>query len=330
MKKYDIFGLGNALVDVLVFVDDAFLDSIGANKGVMTLVDKDKQDSYLAKLTEKNMEMISGGSVSNSLYTAVNTSGGSGVFIGKATADQYGYFYKQDMERAGIVFGAELSNAHQTGTCLSLVTPDSERTMFTHLGTSTELTELDVNLNLLKQSKIAFIEGYLWDKISLQSCSKICMENAKKHDVKIAFTYSDPFCVNRFREDFINLSQKYVDIVFCNSDEAKQMAENEDKMASLKFLSELVPLVFMTDGKNGAYISNKGKISHIESFIQEKPVDTTGAGDAFAGGVLYGITNGFSFENSCKWGNFLASKVIMQTGGRITKNLEVEKGSILG
>ena len=329
-KKYHVFGIGNALVDVILFVEDVVLKKLQIQKGVMTLVDTEKQKSYLSLLKNQKLEMRAGGSVANSIYCITQNCGGTGVYTGKVTNDQYGHFYKEDMQQANVIFDTPFSDSEHTGTCVVLVTPDSERTMLTNLGTATELTSTDINLDLLKQSQVLFLEGYLWDTESLKKCSIHSMENAKKNGVQVAFTYSDIFCVERSRDDFIQLSKEYVDIIFCNLDEAKHISQKEDRKESIKFLSSLSPLAFVTDGKNGAYLSHNGNIIHIEGFQHKKVTDTTGAGDCFAGGVLYGLTHHFTPEKSCKWGNLLGSQVVMNIGGRISADLSKEKKEILG
>ena len=327
-NKYNVFGIGNALVDVIVFVEDNFLEKLQIQKGMMTLVDLEKQKSYLSLLKDHKLEMRAGGSVANSIYCITKNCEGTGIYAGKVTNDKYGNFYKEDMKLANIVFNTPLQNSDHTGICLVLVTPDSERTMLTNLGAATQLTVTDIDFDLLKQSQVVFLEGYLWDTETLKKCSINCMENAKKNNLQVAFTYSDAFCIERARDDFIQLSKEYVDMVFCNLDEAKHISQEKDKTEAIKFVSSLSPLSFITDGENGVYLSYNGKISHIEGFRQKKPIDTTGAGDCFAGGVLYGLTHHFTPEQSCKWANLLASKVIMDIGGRIHLDLSKEKKEI--
>ncbi|TGJ99674.1 adenosine kinase [Leptospira semungkisensis] len=329
MKHYDVFGIGNALVDILVPTEEAFLTKLGWTKGVMTLVDAEAQGKVLTALDSHKKELRSGGSAANTMIALAN-SGGTGTYTGKVTEDTYGEFYKQDMEKAGILFEVKPSNDGHTGTCVVLTTPDAERTMLTHLGISTTLTKHDLDLEKLKASSYSYVEGYLWDGPSTKEACVLTMEESKKAGVKVAFTYSDPFCVNRSREDFIRLTKEYCDLVFCNAEEAKALAGTSSKEDALKFVSSLCNHVMMTDGSNGAFAVEKGEIKHVSGFSVEKLLDTTGAGDCFAAGVLYGLTHGFTAERSAKWGNYVASRIVQEIGPRLSVRLMGRQEEILG
>ncbi|TGJ98220.1 adenosine kinase [Leptospira langatensis] len=329
MKHYDVFGIGNALVDILVPTEDLFITKLGWTKGVMTLVDAETQGKVLTSLDEHKKELRSGGSAANTMIALAN-SGGTGTYTGKVTEDTYGEFYKQDMEKAGILFEVKPSNDGHTGTCVVLTTPDAERTMLTHLGISTTLTKHDVDLEKLRASAYSYVEGYLWDGPSTKEACILTMEESRKAGVKVAFTYSDPFCVNRSREDFIRLTKEYCDLVFCNVEEAKALSGNPSKEESLKYVASLCDHVMMTDGSNGAFFSEKGVIRHVSGFSVEELIDTTGAGDCFAAGVLYGLTHGFTPEKSVKWGNYVASRIVQEIGPRLTVRLMGRQEEILG
>ncbi|TGL64121.1 adenosine kinase [Leptospira sarikeiensis] len=329
MKHYDVFGIGNALVDILVPVEDSLLQKMGWTKGIMTLVDSEVQGGVLVTLDGHKKELRSGGSAANTMIALAN-SGGTGTYTGKVSEDTYGEFYKQDMEKAGILFEVPPSKEGHTGTCVILTTPDAERTMLTHLGISTTLTKNDLDLDKLKKSSYSYVEGYLWDGPSTKEACVLAMEESKKAGVKVAFTFSDPFCVNRSREDFLRLTKDYCDLVFCNAEEAKALAASESKEEALKFVSKLCPNVMMTDGSNGAYVSENGTISHVSGFAVQKLLDTTGAGDSFAAGVLYGLTHGFNPERSAKWGNYVASRIVQEIGPRLSVRLMGRQEEILG
>lgn len=320
-KKYNVFGVGNALVDTLASIDVDFLHKVEIKKGVMTLVDTESQAKLLQSLEGHNLKMRSGGSAANTMIALAN-SGGNGCYTGKVADDDLGTFYKKDMEEAGIVFDVPPSNTGKTGTCVVLTTPDADRTMLTCLGISTSLTKNDINEERLKDSQIAYIEGYLWDGQGTKETSIHTMEIAKKNGGKVAFTYSDPFCVNRSREDFIKLTGEYVDIAFCNHDEAMSLTETDSPEDAIMQLGTMCNLVFMTWGSRGAFIAVDGIVSPITGYPVNNPVDSNGAGDAFAAGVLYGLTHGFSISKSCKWGNFVASKMIMEIGARLSISLK--------
>lgn len=326
MQTFDVFGVGNALVDTLVFIKDDFLANNSIEKGVMTLVDANSQSSLLTSLEKMEKDLRSGGSAANTMIALANC-GGSGYYTGKVGDDANGKFYKQDLENAGIVF--EIApGPNATGTCVVLTTPDADRTMLTHLGISTELTENDINIDHLKNSKISYIEGYLWDGEGTKAASVKTMEESKKNGLQVAYSYSDPFCVHRSREDFIKLTKDYIDIAFCNADEAKAMSGETDTEKAIAYLGTLTDLVFMTDGANGALINEKGKIRSVAGF-PVKAIDTVGAGDSFAAGVLYGLTHGMDVNKACKWGNYVAAQIVTIAGARHNISLKDKLTEVL-
>lgn len=327
MKGYDVFGVGNSLVDILVQVDDSFLKEHNIQKGIMTLVDSETQGKILSALGDHKRDLRSGGSAANTMIALAN-SGGTGCYTGKVADDTYGEFYKTDMEEAGIIFEVKPSLKSHSGTCLVLITPDAERTMLTHLGISVALTSADIDLNALKKSKIAYVEGYLWDGEGTKGASMLTMEEAKKNGVQVSYTYSDPFCVNRSKDDFIKLTKEYIDIVFCNFAEAKALSGMDQQEEAIKYIGGLCKTVFMTDSANGAWISHDSKLTKVTGF-PVKPVDTTGAGDAFAAGALYGMTHNYSLEKACKWGNYVASRMILEVGARLAVKLMGRQEEIL-
>jgi sugar/nucleoside kinase (ribokinase family) len=320
-QKFDVFGVGNALVDTLVKVDISHLDDISIKKGIMTLVDNAEQAKYLDYLKSHSKELRSGGSAANTMISIANA-GGTGFYTGKVANDELGIFYKQDMEKAGIQFLVSPSESGKTGTCIVLTTPDADRTMLTNLSVSTSLSKSDINTENLKESKIAYIEGYLWDGTNTKEASIHTMEYAKKFGSKLAFTYSDPFCVNRSRQDFIKLTEEFVDIAFCNHDEAMALTETDNPEDAIRDIGTRCKLVFMTWGSKGAFVSLDGVIKPITGYPVKNPIDTNGAGDAFAAGVLFGLTKGYSIEKSCKWGNYVASQMIQEIGARLSVNLK--------
>jgi len=326
-KNYDVFGVGNALVDTLVSIDETFLTKKAITKGVMTLVDVHTQGELLASLHDHPMELRSGGSAANTMVALANC-GGTGCYTGKVSSDTYGEFYKSDMEQAGIFFEVEPAEEGHTGTCVVLTTPDADRTMLTYLGISTALTASDIDVERLQQSQIAYIEGYLWDGEGTKQACIHTMATAKQANVKVAFTYSDPFCVNRSRAEFEALTQDYVDILFCNHEEAMALSQTDQPEAALDYLSHLAPLVFMTWGAKGAMIAHEGDKLPVAPF-PVKPIDTVGAGDAFAAGTLYGLTHGYSLLKSARWGNYLASRVILEIGARLPYSTKGQQDDVL-
>lgn len=328
-KKYDVFGVGNALVDVLAQVDDEFVTNFELAKGSMSLMDSETQARVLARLEHHALQLASGGSAANTMV-AIAQSGGTGVFIGRVAHDPHGEFYKQDMAEAGIDFPVELAPEAglPTGTSVILTTPDAERTMCTHLGISTSLKPGDVDFDLLSKAKISYIEGYLWDPVDPRAVCIETLERSCKLGVKTSFTFSDPFLVDRFADDFSKVVEEYCDIVFCNADEARQFFETDDLTECQDRLGAMVELAFLTDGSNGCYVIHDAHAEHVPGFAV-KAIDTVGAGDAFAGGVLYGLTNAMDPLMAARWGNFFASRVVAKIGPRLQEDLKAELATVV-
>lgn len=318
-KPRNVFGVGNALLDILALVKDDFIQQHQLNRGGMTLMDAHQQGTLLQELENQSLELRCGGSAANTMI-AIAQSGGSGYYAGKVGADTNGEFYRQDMEAVGIgyeVTAAE-SDGGPTGTCLVLTTPDAERTMCTNLGVATTLSVTDINLDHLKQCEYSYVEGYLWDAADPRKACVETMEQSKRHGVKVAFTFSDGFLLDRFTDDFHQLVSDYCDVVFCNADEVRHFFQTEDLDECTRKLSNIVDLAFITNSEKGCLVIEKQQITPVPGF-PVKPIDTVGAGDAFAGGVLYGLTNGLSTVEAARWGNFLGSEVVKIHGPRLPK-----------
>lgn len=316
-KKFDVFGVGNAIVDTLAQVDDAFIEDLKIAKGGMSLMDANAQATVLEKLEGMPLRLASGGSAANTMV-AIAQSGGTGVYSGKVTADTNGQFYKHDMEEAGIGFHvpAAPEASLPTGTCVVLTTPDAERTMCTHLGVSTTLSKTEIDTDLLDQCKYSYIEGYLWDSEQPRAACMEAFEQSKKLGVTTAFTFSDAFLIDRFADQFKDVVSEYCDIVFCNADEARKYFDVDDLEECAKRMGQQCDLAFMTDGATGCHVIQNGNVSLVEGF-DVKAIDTNGAGDSFAGGVLYGLANGLTPEKAAKWGNYVASRVVSVIGPRL-------------
>ncbi|NEO91776.1 MAG: adenosine kinase [Moorea sp. SIO3G5] len=319
-RPIDVFGVGNALVDILALVDDDFIREHDLNRGAMTLMDAQKQAMILQNLEHVSLELSSGGSAANTMI-AIAQSGGKGFYSGKVSRDTNGEFYRQDLLKAGIQFDvhpAELSSG-PTGTCVVLTTPDAERTMCTHLGVSTTLAPTDIDVERLSQCKYSYVEGYLWTGDDTRKACIEAMEQSKLKGVKSAFTFSDFFLVENFADDFRQLMTDYCDVVFCNAAEARHFCGLESLSDCAGKISELVDTAFITDGPNGCLVVENKTIFQVPGF-PAKAVDTVGAGDAFAGGVLFGLTNGLTTKQAARWGNYFASKVVQTHGPRLEKS----------
>ena len=326
-KKYDVFGVGNALVDILAQVSDDFVASFELHKGSMSLMDSEQQAGVLTKLEHESLQLASGGSAANTMV-AIAQSGGTGVYVGQVAHDPHGVFYKKDMEEAGIDFPVALAPeaSFPTGTSVILTTPDAERTMCTHLGISNSLKKSDVDFDLLSQSKISYVEGYLWHSDDPRSVCIETFEQSRKQGVRTSFTFSDSFLVDAFKDDFSRIVDDYCDIIFCNADEIRKFFGVEDLAECNKQLAPRIDLAFITDGPNGCYVLKDGNIEHVAGF-DVKAIDTVGAGDAFAGGALFGLTNGMSEIQAARWGNYFASRVVSKIGPRLEQRHESRIGN---
>ncbi|MBU1319854.1 MAG: adenosine kinase [candidate division Zixibacteria bacterium] len=314
MKKYDVYGIGNALVDYLALVDDEFLAKNGIQKGLMTLVDTPGTEKRLVDIPS-GFERQSGGSAANTVV-GIAKLGGRSCFTGKVARDSNGQFYGDDLASAGVDFSSNPKEGI-TGTCVSFVTPDGERSMLTHLGVSSELTNADINEDFVANSAYVYIEGYQWSAELARNASIHAMELAKKHGTKIAFTYSDPFMAKQYRDDFNRLTTEFVDLLFCNSDEAMAITNVDSIDRAIQVLKSQTAMVCVTVGSRGAIVSEDGIITATPALAVNKLIDTTGAGDMYAAGVLRGLTAGFDLVASSMIGSRMASAIVSQVGARL-------------
>lgn len=328
-KSFNVFGVGNALLDILALVEDDFIQQHSLSRGAMTLMDAEKQGKLLQQLENQSLELRCGGSAANTMI-AIAQSGGTGIYSGKVSADTNGQFYQQDMMAAGIQFEiapADVTNG-PTGTCLVLTTPDAERTLCTNLGVSTTLSVSDINVDHLSRCQYSYIEGYLWDAPEPRKASIETMEQSKRLGIPVGFTFSDMFLVTRFAEDFRSVLSDYCDVLFCNADEVRYFCETNDLDACAQQLGTQVNLVFITNSEKGCIVVENQQIVQVPGF-PVKPVDTVGAGDAFAGGVLYGLTNGLTAQQAARWGNYLGSEVVKIHGPRLPQSQAAKLSEII-
>ena len=319
MEEIDVYGVCNPLVDLLSHVNDSFIKKTGIQKDIMHLVTREQQQELLLALDEEqiSVEIAAGGSGANSMI-GISQLGGTTAFSGKIGRDKHGELYREKLEELG-VYDCLTEGEGFTGSSLILVSEDGARTMNTFLGISQELMNQDIYPDVIKSSSYLYLTGYLWDTESQKKAVLNALDEAKKSEIKVAFSLSDPFCVTRHKEDFINLLKDYASIVFCNQEEAFTLFDTEITQKALKNISNLTDTVALTLGANGAVISHQGETS----FIDPSPViveDTTGAGDAFAAGFLYGMTHEYSALDSGRIGAAMASGVIEQTGPRYLGN----------
>ena len=307
-----ILGIGNAIVDVICKVDDSFIDKNNLTKSTMKLFFDEKEFKDL--LTNLKIEKtVSGGSVANSIVGLAQLGNKVG-FIGKVSDDNFGDKYEQGLEKENVeYFYSKKKEELPTGTCLILVTPDSERTMCTFLGTAGKINENDVSSEAIKKSELIFLEGYLWDEGEPKKAFDKAINNANK----VAMSLSDLFCVDRHKSHFLNLVKNKLDITFANEQEIMSLIEAKNFNDVIDFSKQLNKLIVVTRGEKGSVAINGEEIFECDIKKNLKIVDLTGAGDLFAAGFLHGYINGLSVKECLEQGTELSSKVIQQIGARL-------------
>jgi len=306
-----ILGIGNAIVDVICKVNDEFITQNNLKKSTMKLVDEAEFKKLLSTL--KIEETVSGGSVANSMV-GLSQLGNKVGFIGKVSDDDLGNKYEEGLKKENVQFlYSKKKEAIPTGTCLILITPDSERTMVTFLGTAGKINENDIDTNAVKNSKILFLEGYLWDEGEPKKAFEKAINNSKK----VAMSLSDLFCVERHKPHFLELVKSKLDITFANEQEIMSLIEVQKFDDVINFAKEINKLIVITRGEKGAVAINKNEV--VECFAKKnlQVKDLTGAGDLFAGGFLHGLINNKSTKESLETGTEMSSKVIQIIGARL-------------
>ena len=306
-----ILGIGNAIVDVICKVEDSFIKENGLTKSTMKLVDETEFKKLLSNL--KIEETISGGSVANSI-AGLSQLGNKVGFIGKVNDDDLGQKYEDGLKKEKVeYFYSKKKEKLPTGTCLILITPDSERTMCTFLGTAGKINENDVDINAVKNSEMIFLEGYLWD----EGDPKKAFDKAIKNSNKAAMSLSDLFCVERHKPHFLNLVKNNLNITFANEQEILSLINTKNFDEVISFGKELGKLLVITRGEKGSIAILKNEIVECDSRKNLKIVDLTGAGDLFAAGFLHGHVNKLSLKESLKKGTEMSSKIIQKIGARL-------------
>ena len=321
--KYDVFGVGNALVDVQAQVSEELLSASGYDKGIMTLVDDEQQQSLLSRLKGLPLNRCAGGSAANTIV-GVADFGGKAAYVGKVADDEVGQFFLSDMRKMGVTIEVNPAVGGQTGTCAILITDDAQRTMLTNLAVSATLTEADIDEDEIKQSKYVYVEGYLLTGDTTKAAAYKAIELAKKNDVKVAFTASDPFLVNMIRDEIWSLVEGPVDLFFCNEEEAKSLTGKDDPIECAAEIHRHSENVAMTLGPTGSIIMHENEAIAIEGVTVEA-IDTTGAGDMYAGGLLYGITNGMTWKQAGHLASHAAARIVSQLGARIEQRFTAEE-----
>ena len=306
-----IIGIGNAIVDVICKVNNDFLTNNKLTKSTMKLVDEAEFKKLLSSL--KIEETVAGGSVANSIV-ALSQLGNKVGFIGKVSDDDLGGKYEEGLKKENVeYFYSKKKETLPTGTCLILITPDSERTMCTFLGTAGKINENDINTNAIKNSEILFLEGYLWDEGEPKKAFDKAMQNSNK----VAMSLSDLFCVERHKQNFLDLVKNKLDITFANEQEIMSLIKTKSFDEVIKFSKQLKKLIVITRGEKGAVAIQDNEV--VECGIQKnlKIIDLTGAGDLFAAGFLHGYVNNLPLKESLNKGTEMSSKIIQKIGARL-------------
>ncbi len=318
-SRLDVVGIGNAMVDAMIPSNQTEIEKHNINRDSMNLIDENLKNNLHQNYTIK--EMAGGGSLGNSMF-GITSFGGNGSFIGKIKNDEIGVYLQKDMMREGLKFPLGFTSPDiSTGCCTIFVEEDGTRTMCTFLGAGTLIGPEDIKEGDIKNHKIAYLEGYLWDNENAKKAMKKMVDICKADDQKIAFTLSDLFCVDRHRDSFQELINNDVDILFANEDEIKSMAQTSSFEESLEYAKSLNITAAITKGSSGSVVVSNGSVTEITAQKVDKVVDTTGAGDLFAAGFLYGYSKNKNMEECGNYASIAAAEIISHYGARPLEKL---------
>jgi len=310
-----ILGIGNAIVDVFVKVDDSFLIKNKLTKGSMKLIEKEEFNRLRNVIKIEKIE--AGGSVANTMAGIAFLKGNSS-FMGKINSDEFGKIYKNSLKKINVNFSYTIKNENlSTGASIIFVTPDSERTMCTYLGISSQLSRYDIDENIIRDHKLILLEGYLWDKGISEEMFKHVINLAKKNNIEIAMSLSDIFCVSRHRQDFLNLLMNDLNILIGNENEINELMQKTNLLDSIKEIKKINKLIIVTRSKDGSLAIQNKKIINCASIKVKKILDLTGAGDLFASGFLKEYLDNSNIKKCLQTGSELAGKIIQKIGARI-------------
>jgi sugar/nucleoside kinase (ribokinase family) len=334
--QLDVYAIGNAIVDIQVRVEDSFLAELGLEKGNRYPTERSHQEEILRRLLGSyslesarktgKLQTAAGGSAANTMY-GISQLGGRAGFCGKIADDRLGAFYAEDMRQSGVVF-KESTGQGMTGTCVVLITEDAQRTMLTCLGVSGEIDYEDIDEELLKRSRYIYLEGYLFESERAARTTLRAVDVAGRNGVKIALSASDADCAGRHLDLLVPLIRNDVDLLLANAREARVLSGADSNEAALQVLSGWCRGVAVTDGKNGSCVSLDGETTEIAPY-SVSAVDTTGAGDAYAAGLLYGIASGRTIQQSATMASLFSAKVVAQVGPRHSGDIPRELKDLL-
>ncbi|MEX0921462.1 MAG: adenosine kinase [Rhodovibrionaceae bacterium] len=318
--RYDVVGIGNAIVDVLSHAEEAFLAAHDLNKGSMTLIDMARAESLYGDMGPA--QEASGGSAANTL-AGLAALGGGGAFLGKVRNDQLGGIFRHDLRASGVDYNtAPASEGDPTARCLIFVTPDAQRTMATYLGASIAFGPDDLDLETVRAGMVLYLEGYLWDSDPAREAFRLAAEAAREAGRKVALTLSDPFCVDRHRASFRELVDGHVDLLFANESEIVSLYETQDFDEALTQVRGRVEVAALTRSEKGSVILSGDAVETIEAVTVGPLTDTTGAGDLYAAGFLYGYTQGRSLADCGRLGAIAAGEAVSHMGPRPARDLK--------
>lgn len=325
MSQYDVYGLGNALVDIQYQVDPSFFEEMDIDKGVMTLIEEDRQQALIRALGGKEMARSSGGSAANTMIALANC-GGRGYYACKVAEDGDGDFYVRDLNAAGVVSNQSNRAEGITGKCLVMITADADRTMNTFLGITSTFGSEQIEESVIAESQYIYIEGYLVAADAGFEAALVAQRFAQGHGTKVSLTLSDPFIVATFKDRMAALVDAGVDMLFCNEDEAKMFTGVETTADAIDALRNRTAGFAVTCGADGARVRDGGELVHSPGFKVDA-VDTNGAGDSFAGAYLYAVAHGYSTEQAAKLATYVSSNVVAKYGPRFENKLSAEEVS---
>jgi sugar/nucleoside kinase (ribokinase family) len=330
-QRFDVLTIGNAIVDVIAPIEPGFLEREGLTEGIMHLVDADRS-ARLYDLMPEDKRQVSGGSAGNTA-AGVASLGGRAAFIGKVADDDFGEIFAEDMHRIGVHYGvSRLVGGPATARSMILVSPGGERTMNTFLGACHQLTPADIHEDEIGAATVTYMEGFLWDPPEAKKAFVTAAHYAHKHERATAFTLSDPFCVGRYRAEFLDLIRsKTIDFVLGNIEELKSLYETDDFATAVQGIARDAELAAVTMGAEGAMVVHNGEVVTVPAYAIDHVVDATGAGDLFASGFLLAFARGQDFETALRLGCLSASEVISHYGARPVEDLEAlarEKGLV--
>jgi len=324
MKDFDVYALGNALVDIEYHVEPRQLVAMGIDKGVMTLIDEQQHNHLVNHLGDSHEKMACGGSAANTMI-ALAQMGGQGYFSCRVADDMAGQFYVSDLKKSGIQTNARLveEEGGVSGKCLVFVTPDADRTMNTFLGASAELDDSFVSEQAISEADYVYLEGYLVTADNSRQAVLKARQYARKHGAKIALTLSDPTMMKFFRDGMLEMIGDGVDLLFANEDEAFELSQSTDLVETIEAVKKLAKTFAITRGKDGAVVYDGEHLIHIDPF-PVNAIDTLGAGDMFAGAFLYGLTHAMDYRQAGILASMASSRIVTRFGPRLSTDQTLE------